>query len=148
VKRICRKNEKETRKKYLERRKELRKLLEKKQKEKREEEEEKLKKLKREADVWKYINRKRGKKDGKRIIKNEEWRKYFKELLDGTEVNENKVQQNTGQLSEPKEEEENEEEGLKVEEIGRALRKMKKKKTVGIDDYRSSNMQVRVYGRG
>jgi len=33
--------------------------------------------------------------------------------LDGTEVNENKVQQNTGQLSEPKEEEENEEEGLK-----------------------------------
>ena len=63
-------------------------------------------------------------------------------------MNENKVQQNTGQLSEPKEEEENEEEGLKVEEIGRALRKMKKKKTVGIDDYRSSNMQVRVYGRG
>jgi len=63
-------------------------------------------------------------------------------------VNENKVQQNTGQLSEPKEEEENEEEGLKVEEIGRALRKMKKKKTVGIDDYRGSNMQVRVYGRG
>jgi len=66
VKRICRKNEKETRKKYLERRKELRKLLEKKQKEKREEEEEKLKKLKREADVWKYINRKRGKKDMER----------------------------------------------------------------------------------
>jgi len=57
VKRICRKNEKE--KKYLERRKELRKLLEKKQKEKREEEEEKLKKLKREANIWKYINRKR-----------------------------------------------------------------------------------------
>jgi len=70
------------------RRGEFRELLKKKQKEKREEEEdEELKKLKREADVWKYINRKRGKKIWKENnIKDEEWRKYFKKLLDDTEV--------------------------------------------------------------
>jgi len=44
--------------------------------------------LKREADVWKYINRKRDKKiekiEDKKKENNikEEWRKYFKELLD------------------------------------------------------------------
>ena len=37
-----------------------------------------------------YINRKRGKKIWKENnIKDEEWRKYFKELLDGTEMDEN-----------------------------------------------------------
>ncbi|XP_018060444.1 PREDICTED: uncharacterized protein LOC108695185 [Atta colombica] len=60
------------------------------------------------------------------------------ELLDGTEV-ENKIQQNIGQLFklEKKEvninKEESEEEGLKAEEIGRALYKMKKKKAARID---------------
>ena len=75
MKRICRKwkNEKETGKKYLEKRKEFRELLKKKQKEKREEEEEELKKLKKEADVWKCINRKRDKKIWKENnIKDEE----------------------------------------------------------------------------
>ena len=60
MKRIYRKwkNGKEMRKKYLEKRKKFRELLEKKQKEKRKEKEEELKKLKRETDIWKYINRK------------------------------------------------------------------------------------------
>jgi len=69
-------------KKYLEKRKEFRELLEKKQKEKRKEKEEELKKLKQiYGNV--YLNRKRDKKIWKENnIKNEEWRKYFKELLD------------------------------------------------------------------
>ncbi|XP_012063509.1 PREDICTED: DNA ligase 1-like [Atta cephalotes] len=102
--------DKETGKKYLEKRKEFRELLKKKQKEKREEEEEELKKLKKKAD-----------------------------LLDGTEMDENKVQQNTGQLSKLEEEKvniykkENEEEGLKVEEIGKAFCKIKKKKAARKD---------------
>ena len=89
------------RKKYLEKRKEFRELLKKNQKEKREKEEEELKKLKRKADVWKYINRKTDKKIDRKEnnIKNEEWRKYFKKLLDATEMDENKAQQSTGQSS-------------------------------------------------
>lgn len=72
--------------KYMEERRKFRELLEKKQKEKREEEEEELKKLKKEAEVWKYINKKRGKKKWKENnIKKEEWRNYFRRLLDGLE---------------------------------------------------------------
>lgn len=94
--------------KHLEKRKEFRELLEKKQKNKKEEEEEELKKLKREADVWKYINRKRDKKTWKEnSIKKEEWRKYFKELLDGIEADETIAQQGTGKNIMLEEEEEN-----------------------------------------
>ena len=70
--------------KYWEKRREFRVLLEKKQKK---EEEKKLKKLKREEDMWKYIN-KRGRRIQKQNnIRKGEWRKYFKELLEGTEKN-------------------------------------------------------------
>ena len=153
---VKRKNGKETEKKYLEKKKEFRELLEKKQKEKREEEEQELKKLKREADVWKYINRKRNKKIWKENnIKDEEWRKYFKELLDGIEVDENKVQQSIDQLSKLEEEKEDinkegseEKGGLKTEETNKALCKMKKKKATGIDDVpMEAYMQVRIYVR-
>jgi len=97
--------------------------------------------LKREADIWKYINRKRDKIWKENNIKDEEWRKYFKELLDDTEVDVNKVRQNTSQLfklqKEEADKEENKEENeeeLKAKEIGRALCKMKKKKVAGKDD--------------
>jgi len=66
------------------------------------------------------VHRKRDKKIWKKNnVKDEERRKYFKELLDGTEVDVNKILQNIGQLSKLEEEEvdinkeENEEEGLK-----------------------------------
>jgi len=64
------------------------------------------------------VHRKRDKKIWKKNnVKDEEQRKYFKELLDGTEVDVNKIL-NIGQLKLEKEEvdinkEENEEEGLK-----------------------------------
>ena len=66
------------------------------------------------------VHRKRDKKIWKKNnIKDEEWKKYFKELLDGTEVDVNKILQNIGQLSKLEEEEvdinkeESEEEELK-----------------------------------
>jgi len=65
------------------------------------------------------VHRKRDKKIWKENnVKDEEWRKYFKELLDGTEVDVNKILQNIGQLSKLEEEEvdinkEENEEGLK-----------------------------------
>lgn len=56
------------RKKNIWRRRGNSELLERKQKEKREEEEEELKKMKKEAEVWKYINKKREKSETKIIL--------------------------------------------------------------------------------
>lgn len=49
------------REEYIKKRKEMRKLHEEKQWEKRRKEEEELRKLKNEADIWKYINKRRKK---------------------------------------------------------------------------------------
>lgn len=120
------KREKIGKEKYMEERK-FRELLEKKQKEKREEEEEELKKLKKEAEVWKYINKKRGKKKWKENnIKKEEWRNYFRRLLDSLEEVE---------ISGEKEEEEREqgEEEIEEVEIKEAVRKMKTREAAGVD---------------
>jgi len=54
--------EKIERGRYLEEKKRYKAVIEKVQKEKRAREEEKLKNMKREAEVWKYINKKRRKK--------------------------------------------------------------------------------------
>lgn len=75
--------------------------------------------MKKEAEVWKYINKKRGKKKWKKNnIKKEEWRNYFRRLLDGLEEVE---------ISGEKEEEEREqgEEEIEEVEIKEAVRKMK-----------------------
>lgn len=121
------KREKIGKEKYMEERRKFRELLEKKQKEKREEKEEELKKLKKEAEVWKYINKKRGKKKWKENnIKKEEWRNYFRRLLDGLEEVE---------ISGEKEEEEREqgEEEIEEVEIKEAVRKMKTREAAGVD---------------
>lgn len=61
----------------------LKKLLGKKQKKKEKEE---LRRMKSEADVWKYINRKRGRKIRmSNKIGKEKCRKYFMDLLDDSE---------------------------------------------------------------
>jgi len=63
----------------------FRKWLEKKQKEKRAEEE--LKRIKRETEVWKFINKKKDNKTwNENTIGKEEWRRHFMELLDGTKL--------------------------------------------------------------
>lgn len=65
----------------------FKKLQEREQKEKREKEEEKLRRIKREGEVWEYINRKRGKKQKKSDnIEKEVWREHFMQLLEGTEI--------------------------------------------------------------
>lgn len=51
--------EKEKQRRYMEESSTYKELLEKKQKEKRKKEEKKLRNLKREADIWKFINKRR-----------------------------------------------------------------------------------------
>jgi len=104
-------------------------FLEKKQRRKREEEEEKLKNIKKEAEVWKYINKKRG-RDG-RIegeIEPEKWRTHFKKLLDGVEPEERRKRQRE-YVGNNEEEEDN----IQEEEIREVVRKMKKRKAAGVD---------------
>lgn len=99
-------------------------MLSRKQKEKREEEEEELKKIKRAAEVWKYINKKRGKKTWGKNIEKATWKNYFKNLLEGTE-----------RKKEDKNKEENniEDDSLEEEEIKITIKKLKGKKAAGID---------------
>lgn len=83
--------------------------------------------MKKEAEVWKYINKKRRKKKWKENnIKKEEWRNYFRRLLDGLEEVE---------ISGEKEEEEREqgEEEIEEVEIKEAVRKMKTREAAGVD---------------
>lgn len=73
-----------SREKYLEEKKKLRDLQDLKQKEKREEE---LQRLRREADVWKFINKRRGKRvKNFNSIKKNEWSKHCMQLLESTEL--------------------------------------------------------------
>ena len=51
-----------TREKYIEERGKMKKIFKEKQSSKREEEEAELRSIKREADVWKFINKRRKKK--------------------------------------------------------------------------------------
>lgn len=46
-------------------------------------------KIKNEAEVWKYINKRRGRKESRdNKISREEWRNYFKKMLEGLEEGE------------------------------------------------------------
>jgi len=104
-------------------------LLEEKQKRKREEEEVELKNIKKEAEVWKFINKKRGRNgqiEGK--IDTRRWRTHFKNLLDGVEPE--KGEERRGGKVEIKEEEDDD---IQEEEIREVVRKMKKKKAAGVD---------------
>jgi len=75
--------------KFIEEKKSFREFLWTKQKEKRERVELELESIKNEAEVWKYINRKRGKR---RYIRNNiemvKWKAHFGNLLGGEELKE------------------------------------------------------------
>jgi len=104
-------------------------FLEKKQKKKREEEEKELPNIKKEAEVWKFINKKRGREGRtKEEINPERWRTHFKNLLEGVEVEEGRKRQieDVGNKEE-------EEESIQEEEIREVVRKMKKRKAAGVD---------------
>lgn len=125
-----------TREKYLEEKKRLRELAEKKQRENREREEKELRNLKNTTQVWSFINKRRKKKEWKAAdISKEAWRKHFMNLLEGETI---------GQEDEPRMSRETEEETIRrrgeqtegqveEEEIRDAIRKLKKRKAVGVD---------------
>ncbi|XP_029676802.1 uncharacterized protein LOC115243745 [Formica exsecta] len=119
--------------KYMEERRKLKKLAERKQREKREGEEKELKNLRNLAEVWRFINRKRKKRTWKEAeISKEVWRSYFMELLEGNETQKGRV--NRGEEGEIISIREERIEGqLEEEEIGKAVRKLKMKKAVGVD---------------
>lgn len=117
-------------------RREYRRLCE----EKKEEWNEKLMKEVREAktqeQVWRVINRERGKRvEINREIRMEEWDKYFRELLGGSEE---RVKLELGVWGKEREEEregEREGEGKEIswEEVERIIKKLKKRKAAGGD---------------
>jgi len=115
------------RNRYVEERKKFRTMLEEVQKEKRAKEEEELRNMKREADVWKFINKKRGIKKGYvNNIGEEEWRSYFMNLLEGEEIGKSKK-------LEAKEEKRDAIEEVGLGEVREAIKKLKVKKAAGVD---------------
>jgi len=127
---------------YLEEKRNLKEWLEKKKKAKKDEEEEVLRRLKNEKEVWKFINRKRIKKERRENnIPKEEWRRHFMEILGGSEnrieeerrMEEKEEGEEAGKEEKSKEGELVEEEELEEEEIVEAIRKMKIGKAAGID---------------
>jgi len=112
---------------YLEERKKFKSMLNEVQKEKRIKEEEELRNMKKESEVWKFINKKRGaRKWTENNIGEKEWRKYFMDLLEGEELDTRK--------EESLEEIELEgHEDIGLEEVKKAIKKLKMKKAAGID---------------
>jgi len=115
--------------KIMEEKRHYRSFLEEKQRKKREEEEKELRNIKKEAEVWKFINKKRGR--GQRIegeIDPEGWRAYFKNLLEGVELEEGRGRQRKEDRGREKEED-----SIQEEEIREVVRKMKRRKAAGVD---------------
>jgi len=131
----CWKNGKIRRDIYIKARRELKELLEEKKKRKREEEEMDLRRIKNEAEVWKYINKKRGKREWiQNKIKKKDWENHFMELLEGSKREEKRIEEEEhNRRGEQEEKNTEDEEELESEEITRAVRRMKKKKAAGYD---------------
>lgn len=71
---------------YIEMRRIWKETCEEKKKVKREEDEAELREIKNENQVWKYLNKWRKKREtAENNISDREWKKYFRNLLEGTE---------------------------------------------------------------
>ena len=111
-----------TREDNIQKIKEWKDLCREKEKRKKEEEETQLRNIKNEIKIWKYINKYKKKREKvANKIKKQEWRNYFRDLLNGKDVRE---------LGEKRQNIERDEEVME-EEIRRAIRKVKKKKPAG-----------------
>jgi len=78
-------------------------------------------------EMWRYINRKRGRKTVKENdIKKRKWKEHFKELLGGIELEEKEKAQEDWDWEEEKDGD------IQEKEIW-DVRRMKKRKTIGID---------------
>ncbi|XP_024870720.1 golgin subfamily A member 6-like protein 22 [Temnothorax curvispinosus] len=123
---------------YIEEKGKLGDLQLKKQEEKRRKEEEELRKLRKEAEVWKFINKKRNKKVWmENNIDKNEWRRHFMELLKETKVDKEDESRKSTRQQEEKGEEEDE---ITEMEIKMALNKDKK---AGADGFDETNMERR-----
>ena len=116
---------------YRKVRKEYKLLCKAKKELKRTEYEEEIRNIKKEADIWKYVNKFRN----SRVIINEditrdEWMKYFMDILEG----ENEKEEIRDSEVKTAEEEDQE---IKDEEIEAQLKKLKKNKAPGEDDIKN-----------
>lgn len=74
---------------YKEEKKRVKAYMKEKIKKKKEEEEEELRNLKSETEVWRYINKRRGRRKGvENNISRKEWKSYFMKLLESREEEE------------------------------------------------------------
>lgn len=121
------KNDKGTRQEYIEARGEYRKKCRERKEEVKKEEEIKIRRIHKESDVWKYINRNRKEKErtSDRIQKHE-WREHFMKLLEG----ENEVRDD----GEAGEEDESEDDRIEKDEMMRQIQRLKKGKAPGKDE--------------
>jgi len=111
---------------FIEERKKLRRYLEKKQREKREKKETELRSLKKEAEVWKYINKKRG----KNMILKKQYRRRrvkgpFQRITGRFRGRRDRMQERRRRMEET--------ENIEKKEIKEVVRKMKNKKVARID---------------
>lgn len=92
-----------------------------------------MKKLKKETEIWNFINKKRKKREWvENDIKGEEWKRHFMKLLGGAAEMETIEDENKARKEEETKEEQVEDRFNEVE-IGRAVKKMKLKKACSID---------------
>lgn len=119
---------------YMQERKNFRLLLEKKRKKKKEEEEKELRQIQGATQAWKYINKKRKRREWRENnIGKEEWRSHFMELLEGVETGGEHAQRHNVEEKVMDFEKTEEEKDLEKDEIGNAVIRMKLEKAVGID---------------
>ena len=88
-----------------------------------------MEKINTECQAWKYINKYRSKREGvSEKISIKEWVKHFREVLGGRE-------ERIGDIDSVKENKETwgNEEGLEEGDIGREIKRLKKRKAAGID---------------
>lgn len=109
------------------------KLCEKKIEEWKQKEEESLKEIKTEVEAWKYVNRfRKRKREVCKGIRIEEWKRYFMELLGGTEVREERYE-DRNRVSKEK----GMEEDIEEMEVRNQINRLKKGKAAGGDEIRN-----------
>ncbi|XP_025267961.1 golgin subfamily A member 6-like protein 6 [Camponotus floridanus] len=124
---------------FIEEKQRHNKLCETKKKEEREREQTKIAEIQNETEIWRYIKKERGRREKPEDnIEEQQWKRYFMELLEGGETRGNNDARNVreagGNQEMPREEEtKEEEEGFTEEEMENAIRRLKKKKATGED---------------
>lgn len=121
-------------KEYVRKRREYKRWCEEERKKHREEEEEKIKAIRTEEEAWKYINKYRKRRE--KIddnIEMEKWTEHFMELLEGSKIKrkEEKEIREVKELVEREEEGKEKEDEITDEEIISQLRELKKRKAPG-----------------